>query len=601
MGIHYNNHEEAAATPPSNPQKSGGNLKIILIVLIVVLVIGNALTLYLFLNKQDGSKPIPNDTGQNNTPPIVNEVIDNEQADENSEPGKYEEIGIDLTSGEILVDWYEETIPVSHEELFGEERLAYHQENAKHSNIGVITAEEAGQVVQGPYTGSLVYNLLFSEMGVSKREAIKNNGEIIMLSTASGHNSCNGSYLKYLCTKNEELKITNLETPEEIQIDGSDDPFIKTNFSQYEKTDAMDDYEEIFEYATDKHIYQYKPETSNMIKYFALAGDYTIRTYSIFPSFIGGEGDPSEYFGRTPNIFEITWEDDSANEEAYLQEHRFFSGGQAAANYITNMDQLEQTGTSATGEPIYELTDIEQKSSEGASQSILEKMYDGIYAPDGDKLGFEEFLEKHPIIFWEDPFGNLIEYKNAAYMPAAEFAKPVVYLYPETDMDVSVKVYPNNGLTITEPAYKDGWLVKATPSGILYNYDDRTAYPYLFWEGNGLDYHVPKEGFVVTKDKVEEFLANKLAEQGLMAKEYDEFIEYWAPLMKEKQYYFVTFVPQAEFDLLAPLDISPEPDTVIRVFMDYHGLDTPIKVEPQTFTAPERSGFTVIEWGGARH
>ena len=89
MGIHYNNHEEAAATPPSNPQKSGGNLKIILIVLIVVLVIGNALTLYLFLNKQDGSKPIPNDTGQNNTPPIVNEVIDNEQADENSEPGYF--------------------------------------------------------------------------------------------------------------------------------------------------------------------------------------------------------------------------------------------------------------------------------------------------------------------------------------------------------------------------------------------------------------------------------------------------------------------------------------------------------------------------------
>ena len=32
--------------------------------------------------------------------------------------------------------------------------------------------------------------------------------------------------------------------------------------------------------------------------------------------------------------------------------------------------------------------------------------------------------------------------------------------------------------------------------------------------------------------------------------------------------------------------------------MIYKSLDEPIKVEPQIFTAPERKGFTVVEWGG---
>ena len=604
MGIHYANHQDAPAatpapaTPPASPQKSGGSLKKTLIVLIAVLVIGNALTLYLLFFKKENPKPTPTNTGQNNVQPLVNEIIGNGQ-DDNTEPGEYEEIGIDLTGGEILIDWYDETTPVSHEEFFGEERLAYHQENVKYSQILTLEVEAAGQIVQGAYTGSPVYNLLFSEMGVSKREAIKNDTEIIFLSDASGNNRCNSGF-EYLCTKNEELKISNLETPEKINLDGSDDVLVKGKFYQYEKIEAMDDYEEILEYAPDKYIYQHKPENSNAIKYFTLAEDNTVRVYQILPAFIGGEGDASEYFGRTPNIFEITWEDTSVNEEAFLQEHRFFSG-QAAANYIKSMDELVQTGTAANGDQIYELKDTNKKLSADSTKTILESMYDSIYAPDGDKLSFEEFLEVHPIIFWEDPFGNLIEYRNAAYMPAAEFAKPVIYLYPEVDIDVSVKVYPNNGLTITEPVYKDGWLVKATPSGILYNYDDHTAYPYLFWEGNGLDYHIPKQGFVIEQAEVKNFLSTKLSEQGLEAKEYNEFISYWEPLMKEKPYYFITFVPQSEFDRLAPLDISPKPDTVIRVFMDYHGLDTPIKVAPQTFTTPERSGFTVVEWGGARH
>ena len=48
----------------------------------------------------------------------------------------------------------------------------------------------------------------------------------------------------------------------------------------------------------------------------------------------------------------------------------------------------------------------------------------------------------------------------------------------------------------------------------------------------------------------------------------------------------------------AQLAVSPAPDTVIRVFMAWKDVDEFIEIEPQTLTAPDRNGFTVIEWGG---
>ncbi|MFA5770940.1 MAG: hypothetical protein WC894_05610, partial [Patescibacteria group bacterium] len=182
---------------------------------------------------------------------------------------------------------------------------------------------------------------------------------------------------------------------------------------------------------------------------------------------------------------------------------------------------------------------------------------------------------------------------------ATECGKPVIYLYPEKTIDVNVSVAPAGGFTKTEPAYKNGWKVQASPNGDIYNYDDKTNYPYLFWEGYALGYNRPTTGFVIKSSETESFLRDKLAKQGLVGREIDEFVEFWAPKMKESPYYFVTFVPQADFEKLAPLTVSPKPDTVIRVFMDYQPLEEPMRVKEQILNAPERIGFTVVEWGGA--
>jgi len=37
---------------------------------------------------------------------------------------------------------------------------------------------------------------------------------------------------------------------------------------------------------------------------------------------------------------------------------------------------------------------------------------------------------------------------------------------------------------------------------------------------------------------------------------------------------------------------------VIRVFLEAEGMEAPVKLEPQKFSAPQREGFVLIEWGG---
>ena len=53
------------------------------------------------------------------------------------------------------------------------------------------------------------------------------------------------------------------------------------------------------------------------------------------------------------------------------------------------------------------------------------------------------------------------------------------------------------------------------------------------------------------------------------------------------------------YDDSAKLDITPAPDSILRVFMAYKPLDKPIEVPEQVFQPFERSGFTVVEWGGS--
>ena len=71
--------------------------------------------------------------------------------------------------------------------------------------------------------------------------------------------------------------------------------------------------------------------------------------------------------------------------------------------------------------------------------------------------------------------------------------------------------------------------------------------------------------------------------------------------LSKYNYYQVYFLTKEQIDMISPLKISPiRPDNVMRVMLTARGLDKPIKLNPQILPPkPMRSGFTVVEWGGA--
>ena len=175
--------------------------------------------------------------------------------------------------------------------------------------------------------------------------------------------------------------------------------------------------------------------------------------------------------------------------------------------------------------------------------------------------------------------------------------KPVIYLYPEQETDVRVTLDLAGELTCAYPAYGDGWSVRAAPDGTLTDESGQT-YRYLYWEGtSGTDYDF-STGFCVAGEDTAAFFEDALAQLGLTREEANEFIIYWLPRMQENAYNLIAFQDEA-YTESARLTITPEPDTLIRVFMAYRPLEKAVEIAPQTLTAPERTGFTAVEWGGA--
>ncbi len=297
---------------------------------------------------------------------------------------------------------------------------------------------------------------------------------------------------------------------------------------------------------------------------------------------------------------QITWQDGGVNTEPYRGDRLSGCGGGGPEVLVEPLKEpkIERVGTTKTGEVVYNVIDV----THPLITRIFE-MTDGVVYEYNQQTGVStnrvitpaEFVAKRGVLLVES-LGRQLVYTNTKYGPQAECGKPVIYLYPEATTTVSVSV--DALITKSEPVYGEaGWLATAHPDGSLIV--NGQPYTSLFWDGygNGV-YPEIKQGFVVPTSRVLEVMSDHLRYIGFNTFEISEFVAFWSDHLPQEPYTRFSWLQTREMESLARLTITPKPDTLIRAFVDYEGVDEMSEIEPQKLIKRERNGYVVTEWGG---
>ena len=240
------------------------------------------------------------------------------------------------------------------------------------------------------------------------------------------------------------------------------------------------------------------------------------------------------------------------------------------------------------------LENMENKDGSKVINIFLDAIYDGAIFKDRESmLSFFDYLGSKSSIL--GTYFLMWDFRDTH----ADLKKPVIYLYPEKEIAISVTV-EGADLTTTYPKYENGWNITAYPDGTLIDGNGR-EYNYLYWEGLSNNFIDMSKGFVVSKDNYIEFLEEKLDYIGLSNKESVDFISYWLPQMNDYDYCQVSFQME-NYEEQVKLDFSVAPDNELRVFVAFKGLDETIDIEEQDlsyYADFKRDSFVVVEWGGS--
>ncbi|CAE6507116.1 unnamed protein product [Rhizoctonia solani] len=129
---------------------------------------------------------------------------------------------------------------------------------------------------------------------------------------------------------------------------------------------------------------------------------------------------------------------------------------------------------------------------------------------------------------------------------------------------------------------------------------------------------LPYYSVLLPFDKVTGYIDDVLLALGLHIEARTSFITYWLPDMSKHAFIALRFLPQDEYEKAAPLDVSPAPQVVTRVFMLFRGVEE-AQIEYWTDAvamaqkdasvwrdivgvdiarARDNTLFRVLEWGG---
>jgi hypothetical protein len=194
--------------------------------------------------------------------------------------------------------------------------------------------------------------------------------------------------------------------------------------------------------------------------------------------------------------------------------------------------------------------------------------------------------------------------------------KPVIYAYSDKSLQFDLTINPTGKFSFTYPQINENNTcvgMQIDTNGKLTDNKGK-QFPYLFWESINEPFafahkkeHSKWAGSLVDQKDILAFLENKLTELGLTSIEQTDFITYWGPRMTHYSSCFVQFLVDEEYDQVAAMKCTPAPQNCRRVYLLFTGMDNAsaqaqmIKQNAveQHFTSFDRSGFTLLEWGGS--
>lgn len=269
----------------------------------------------------------------------------------------------------------------------------------------------------------------------------------------------------------------------------------------------------------------------------------------------------------------------------------------AVSNAVTRVDDAKdadfvEAGKTPAGQKVYAFKD----KNNHVVQAVY-KDYKTSLETSSVPISVDDFLKQHAIIAFKDLDGTWLVYSRDQFALLGGCGKPVVYLYPTKTQIVNVRVGADVSVSIPSYNPATGWSAVAQPNGQLTVAGKQ--FDSLFWEGVGHGlYPGITAGTVVKRADAVATIKSQLFQQGLNQKETSDFLAYWQQKIPNDPYIRLTWFNTAQLDKLAPLSVSPKPDTSIRVFLDMAGYATPIKIPTQKLVKTERKGFTLVEWGG---
>ena len=158
-------------------------------------------------------------------------------------------------------------------------------------------------------------------------------------------------------------------------------------------------------------------------------------------------------------------------------------------------------------------------------------------------------------------------------------------------LDGTVTVKADRAPAFAYPAYHDGWKLECHGDGSFTTENGALCHR-LYWEAP-VEWSIPMEnGFCVTGADTAAFLTDSLKKLGLNSLEINDFLITWLPRLEGNAYNLITFHTEQV------ADISPAPDTLIRVLMVFRPLEESGDIAPQTLTPTERTDSTAVLLGG---